>query len=354
MMNAECGMMNVKRQPAPYSSFRIQHSSLPEDSVPERRAAGNLFEGVGEFAVGLGFEGDVGHRDDAAQVPIAVDDGEAAHLLVAHLAYGLDDAVVGPHGVQLRRHHLLRAQLPRVRPFGDGADDDVAVCDESDELAVCDGARGDAMHFRDGVGRGLARLDDGDDARVLVPHHARDLFDGGRARGDRHVARHDVAAAQVRARRAAASSVPTALVRLFKVAPFGTPARVVFVAVVFAAPLYRVVVVAARSEATARARTLSLVVLVPARRPELRPLFAPARPARVKVFVPIAAPSRHCTLPKTLPPDVAQKARRAFKASRDRAPSHAPSRRPRIFTPRKLEAIILTSDEIASKSKDEG
>src|SRR5437763_13670506 len=89
-----------------------------KDSVPERRAAGNLFEGVGEFAVGLGFEGDVGHRDDAAQVSIAVDDREAADLLVAHLASRLDDAGVGPHGVQLRRPPLLRAQLARVRPFG--------------------------------------------------------------------------------------------------------------------------------------------------------------------------------------------------------------------------------------------
>src|SRR5205085_4789188 len=42
------------------------------------------------------------------------------------------------------------------------------------------------------------------------------------------------------------------------------------------------------------------------------------------------------------------------KASHDCARSSAPDRRPRIFTPRELEAIILTSDEIASKSKDEG
>src|SRR5437588_1772635 len=124
MMNAECGVMNVNRQPAPYSSFRIQHSSLPKDSVPERRAAGNLFEGVGEFAVGLGFESDVGHRDDAAQVPLAVNDGETTHLLVAHLAYGLDDAVVRADGVQLRRHHILCTQLPRVHAIGYRADDD--------------------------------------------------------------------------------------------------------------------------------------------------------------------------------------------------------------------------------------
>src|SRR5437764_1108867 len=215
-----------------YLPFTIYHllSALAENSVPERRAAGNLFEGVGEFAVGLGFESDVGHRDDAAQTTFAVNDGEAAHLLVAHLAYGLDDAVVGPHGVQLRRHHLLRAQLPRVQPLGDGADDDVAVCDESDEPAVRDGARGDALHLRDGVGRGLARLDHGDDARVLVPHHARDLFERRRALGHRHVARHDVAAAKVRARSAASGPARThALVMslIFKVALFGTAARVV-------------------------------------------------------------------------------------------------------------------------------
>src|SRR5256714_8401731 len=282
-----------------FHSLLITHH-LTKDSVPERRAAGNLFEGVGEFAVGLGFERDVGHRDDAAQTTFAVNDGEAAHLLVAHLAYGLDDAVVRADGVQLRRHHLLRAQLPRVQPLGDGADDDVAVCDETDELAVRDGARGDALHLCDGVGRGLARLDHGDDARVLVPHHARDLFERRRARGHRHVARHDVAAAQVRARSAAAACVPPALVRplLFKVAFAPAAARVVFVSVVVAAPRYRVVVVAAKAQATPLARTLALVVLVAARRPEARPLVAPARPARVKVFVPVAAPFRHIALRK--------------------------------------------------------
>src|SRR5207248_1894130 len=118
-----------------YLPFTIYHllSALAENSVPERRAAGNLFEGVGEFAVGLG----------------------------------------------------------------------------------------------------LARLDDGDDARVLVPHHARNLFERRRARGDRHVARHDVAAAKVRARSAASGPARThALVMPlnFKVALFGTAARVVFVA----------------------------------------------------------------------------------------------------------------------------
>src|SRR5438067_11581221 len=134
-----------------YLPFTIYHlvSALAENSVPERRAAGNLFEGVGEFAVGLGFESDVCHRDDAAQTSFAVYDGEAAHLLVAHLAYGLDDAVVGPHGVQFRRHHLLCANGARVHPLGYCAYDDVAVCDEADELAVRDGARGDALHLRD-------------------------------------------------------------------------------------------------------------------------------------------------------------------------------------------------------------
>src|ERR1700742_1333471 len=81
-------------------------NTLSKDSVPERRAARNLFEGVGEFAVGLGFERDVGHRDDAAQVPLAVNDGETAHLLVAHLAYRLDNAVVGADDVQVCRHNL--------------------------------------------------------------------------------------------------------------------------------------------------------------------------------------------------------------------------------------------------------
>src|SRR2546423_934983 len=130
-------------------------------------------------------------------------------------------------------------------------------------------------------------------------------------------------------------------------------ARVVFVSVVVAAPRYRVVVVAAKAQATPLARTLALVVLVAARRPEARPLVAPARPARVKVFVPVAAPFRHIALPKTPPHASAQEARRAPKASRDRARSYAPGRRPHIFTPMELEAIILTSDEIASRSNDE-
>src|SRR5207237_10805266 len=156
-----------------------------------------------------------------------------------------------------------------------------------------------------------------------VPRPARDRFARRRARGDRHVARHDVAAAKVRARSAASGPARThALVMLliFKVALFGTAARVVFVAVEVAAPRYTVVVVAAHSEAAARARTLSLVVLVSARRPEPRPLVAPARPARVKVFVPVAAPSRHITLPKTLPPAEAREARRASRASQLCAP----------------------------------
>src|SRR5207248_2415451 len=93
--------------------------------------------------------------------------------------------------------------------------------------------------------------------------------------------------------------------------------------------------------------------LVSALRPEPRPLVAPARPARIKVFVPVAAPSRHITLPKTLPPAEAREARRASRASQLCAPV-ARIAHPRFFTPKELEAIILTSDEIASKSKDEG
>src|SRR2546423_934982 len=107
-----------------FHSLLITHH-LTKDSVPERRAAGNLFEGVGEFAVGLGFERDVGHRDDAAQTTFAVNDGEAAHLLVAHLAYGLDDAVVRPGGgpCRIRLGSSRRAPVPCRRSRREGPGD---------------------------------------------------------------------------------------------------------------------------------------------------------------------------------------------------------------------------------------
>src|SRR3954470_18381 len=103
--------------------FSVHRSSLTKDSVPERRAARNLFEGFGQLAVGLGFERHVGHRDDAAQVPLAVYDGEAAHLPVAHLPYRLDDAVVRAYRVEVFRHQLLGAHSARVAALRDGAYD---------------------------------------------------------------------------------------------------------------------------------------------------------------------------------------------------------------------------------------
>src|SRR6185369_842 len=140
---------------------------------PERAARRDVFQGLLEILVVVGPVRDVGHRDDAEQAVVAVDDGYAAHLALAHGLDHLRRRLLGRDRFHVGGHHVAGRHALDLPPFGDRPNDDVTVGHDP---------------LQDPL-----RVDHRDDAGVLALHQRRDVEGRRLGRNGPRIARHDVA-----------------------------------------------------------------------------------------------------------------------------------------------------------------
>jgi hypothetical protein len=119
----------------------------------------------------LAREREIAERYDADETLLAVNDRQAANLLVAHVLEHGFDALVDEAVENARRHRIARRLGPHVAALGDDAHDDVAIGHHADEPLV---------------------LDHGRCADVAVAHFASDFQDWGVGPDEAHVGRHDI------------------------------------------------------------------------------------------------------------------------------------------------------------------
>src|SRR6185437_2398997 len=106
--------------------------------------------------VGAMDAGHVAKADHADRGVAAVEHRDAPHLGGLHRVQRAADLVTGAAGDDVARHQLAHRGPRRVLALGDGADDNVAVGDDPDEVAVVhDGHRADVQ-----VAHGLRHLRD--------------------------------------------------------------------------------------------------------------------------------------------------------------------------------------------------
>src|SRR5882672_566654 len=76
---------------------------------------------------------DVSLRDDAAHLPVAVDNGKPPHFPLGHSGNGLADVVVLATGHHIRRHHLFDRSVFDRSSTGQPLHDNVAIGHHADE-----------------------------------------------------------------------------------------------------------------------------------------------------------------------------------------------------------------------------
>src|SRR5687767_6098012 len=152
----------------------------------------------------MGFGGNVRHRDHSHEIVVFVHHRNAAHLLVAHHADDIHDAVVWPDGVWIDRHDVFGASVVGVFTLRHGAYRDVAVGDQTDEFAARVGATvvlaivAVAIFHRPAVTTDDVVLNHRNHTRVFLFHQQCDLRQRRLASRHCEILGHDVAAAQAR------------------------------------------------------------------------------------------------------------------------------------------------------------
>src|SRR6267378_5922412 len=103
--------------------------------------------------------GQVAQADHSERFPVLVADEDAGDLALLHQLGRLLDVLVGADADHVLGHHLLDLGVLHLAALGDEAHDDVPVGDGADRLP--------------------RRIDDGQEADVLLGHLAGDLLDAG-------------------------------------------------------------------------------------------------------------------------------------------------------------------------------
>ena len=113
--------------------------------------------------------GDVAQRQDAGEIAGVVQHDQATDLVVGHLGGGVGQDVVLLHAQDFAVRHRVRDGAVEAAAFGDHAQDDVAVGDQADDLAVLDHRHHAAVDLGHGLGD-LANAVGGAGDRDLAGH----------------------------------------------------------------------------------------------------------------------------------------------------------------------------------------
>src|SRR5690349_13990690 len=118
------------------------------------RGFADRFHRLADFVVFVGVDGDVAERDDADELVVVVDDGDAADLGATHELEGFVHGCIIANAADAFGHEVRDFGVAEVFAFGKASYDDVAIGDESEDLAS---------------------VDDRNDAGVAVFHDASDV-----------------------------------------------------------------------------------------------------------------------------------------------------------------------------------
>src|ERR1044072_7898383 len=177
----------------------------------------NLLKRIGKLYVALGFKSYVCHRDYSAKPPACIRDGDAANLLLAHLANRFMHGVISSACHKVFAHGFARRRSACVASFGYHAANDVAVCDYAYQSP--------AIHH-------------GDRADAVVLHLVGHFSQHSLRRADGDILGHNVAAAQVAS---LAPAIVASVITLSRVA--FAALRPVVVTIIIITPAQRLAVV---------------------------------------------------------------------------------------------------------------